>query len=276
MRQPGSNFLLFFHNCRASPIEMSAENRNIKMLIAYDGSNYSGWQKQKNSKTIQGEIERCLKRMTREIISLHGAGRTDAGVHADGMCAHFLTSSALSVSDLQRGLNSMLPGAIRIFSIEETDPDFHARFHAKGKVYHYSLYCGKIQPPLSRLYQLHAPSLLDLKTIHSCLAILEGTHDFSSFENSGSRDKTISSGRGAVRTIHSAKLATDRANTLVFQFAGDGFLRHMIRNIVGTLIEGGRGKLTHKEFGAILNARDRTLAGTTAPPHGLCLKEVFY
>jgi tRNA pseudouridine38-40 synthase len=255
---------------------MTAENRNIKMLIAYDGTHYSGWQKQKNDKTIQGEIEYRLKRMTREEISLHGAGRTDAGVHADGMCAHFLTHSTLSVSDLQRGLNAMLPGAIRIFSVEETDLDFHARFKAKGKLYHYSLYCGKIHPPQSRLYQLHVPLPLDLNTIHSSLVILEGTHDFSSFENSGSRDKTICSGRGAVRTIHSAKLITGIANTLVFQFAGDGFLRNMIRNLVGTLIEVGQGKLTSKEFGTILNARDRSLAGRTAPPHGLCLKEVFY
>jgi len=255
---------------------MSVANRNMKMLIAYDGTHYSGWQKQKNDKTIQGEIEYCLKRMTREDISLQGAGRTDAGVHADGMCAHFLTRSALSAKDLQRGLNSMLPGAIRIFSIEETEPDFHARFHAKGKLYNYSIFCGKIQPPKSRLYQLHVPSPLNLQTIHASLAILEGTHDFSSFENSGSRDKTICSGRGAVRTIHSAKLTTDITNTLVFQFAGDGFLRNMIRNLVGTLIEVGRGKLTHTEFTAILNAKDRTLAGQTAPPHGLCLKEVFY
>jgi len=255
---------------------MSIANRNMKMLIAYDGTHYSGWQKQKNDKTIQGEIECCLKRMTREDISLQGAGRTDAGVHADGMCAHFFTRSTLSAKDLQRGLNSMLPGAIRIFSIEETEPDFHARFFAKGKLYHYSLCCSKIQPPRSRLYQLHVPLPLDLINIHSALTILEGTHDFSSFENSGSRDKAILSGRGAVRTIHTAKLTADRTDTLVFQFTGDGFLRNMIRNLVGTLIEVGRGKLTCKEFKAILEARDRSLAGRTAPPHGLCLKEVFY
>jgi len=246
------------------------------MLIAYDGTHYSGWQKQKDDKTIQGEIEYCLERMTRKTISLHGAGRTDAGVHADGMCAHFLTNSVLSTSDLHRGLNSMLPGAIRILSVEETEPDFHARFHAKGKLYHYSICCEKIQPPKSRLYQLHIPSPLDLHTIRASLTILEGTHDFSSFENSGSRDKTICSGRGAVRTIHSAKLTTDITNTLVFQFAGDGFLRNMIRNLVGTLVEVGQGRLTHTEFENILNAKDRTLAGRTAPAHGLCLKEVFY
>ncbi len=255
---------------------MSTENRNMKMLIAYDGTHYSGWQKQKNDRTIQGEIECCLKRMTREEISLHGAGRTDAGVHADAMCAHFLTRSVLSVTELQRGLNSMLSGAIRIITVEETDLDFHARFHAKGKLYHYSLYCGKIQPPRSRQYLLHVPLPLDLNSIHSCLAIIEGTHDFSSFENSGSRDKTILSGRGAIRTIHSAKLTADRADAFVFQFTGDGFLRNMIRNLVGTLIEVGRGRLSSKEFKAILKARDRSLAGRTAPPHGLCLKEVFY
>jgi tRNA pseudouridine38-40 synthase len=255
---------------------MSAKKRNIKMLIAYDGTQYSGWQKQKSSITIQGEIERHLGRMTREKISLHGAGRTDAGVHTDGMCAHFLTNTTLSTDDLLRGLNSMLSGAIRILSVEETHIDFHSRYHAKGKVYHYLLYCGKIQPPQSRLYSLHVTARLDINTIHSCLSILEGTHDFSSFENSGSRDKTCSSGRGAVRTIHRARLVTTSPDTFAFQFTGDGFLRNMIRNLVGTLLEGGRGKLNSKEFEAILKAKNRTLAGPKAPAHGLCLKKVLY
>ncbi len=255
---------------------MSPLPQNIKLLISYDGTEFSGWQRQLHDRTIQGEIERCLSVMTREDIHLHGAGRTDARVHAEGMVAHFTTGRAISCHVFLRGLNAMLPGAIRILNAELVDQDFHARFSAKGKRYQYFLYTGCTHPPHLRLYTVHVTAELNLTAIQNCLALLQGTHDFSSFENSGSRDKNNCSGRGAVRTIYQAELIQQPLYTLIFQFTGDGFLRNMIRNIVGTLLEVGRGKLSVDEFSAILRAKDRTKAGVTAPAHGLFLKEVLY
>jgi len=255
---------------------MSAVSRNIKLLISYDGTDFCGWQRQKNGPTIQGEIERCLAVMTREEIDLHGAGRTDAGVHAEGMVAHFTTISAISTQDFLRGLNSMLPGAIRILSVDQVDSQFHSRYSATGKCYQYTIYTGSIHPPNLRLYSVHVTSNLNLPAMKMCLAMLNGTHDFSSFENNGSRDKSLSSGRGAVRTIYRAELLEGLSNQLIFQFVGDGFLRNMVRNLVGTVLEVGRGKLSPENFLVILQARDRTRAAATAPAHGLILKEVFY
>jgi len=255
---------------------MSLLLRTIKMTISYDGTNYSGWQRQQHSRTIQGEIEQRLAQITREEIALHSAGRTDAGVHAYGMVAHFKTNSIISCQDILRGLNSMLPGAIRILSVHEDDQNFHARYSARGKRYQYFIHTGTIQPPHLRLYSVHIRSELNLEEIKSCLRQIEGTHDFSSFENSGSRDKSISSGRGAVRTIDKAELIQEYPSQLMFQFIGDGFLRNMVRNIMGTLLEVGRGKLYADDFSQILKAKDRTKAAATAPAHGLFLKEVIY
>ncbi len=255
---------------------MSLYFRNIKLVISYDGTDFSGWQRQPNDSTIQGEIESRLTLMTREKIDLHGAGRTDAGVHADGMVAHFGTRSAITCHDFLRGLNSMLPGAIRILDVDEIDLDFHARFSAIGKRYQYILYTGKIQPPHLRLYSVHFTGKLNFPAINNCLKLLEGTHDFSSFENSGSRDKSICSGRGAVRTIINAELIEEPPFKLIFQFTGDGFLRNMVRNLIGTLLEVGQGKTSIEKFSRILKARDRTMAAATAPAHGLFLKEVMY
>lgn len=255
---------------------MSLLLRTIKTTISYDGTNYSGWQRQQHSQTIQGEIEQRLAQMTNEEIALHGAGRTDAGVHAYGMVAHFKTSSIISCQEILRGLNSMLPGAIRILSVRDCDQNFHARYSARGKRYQYFIYTGRIHPPHLRLYSVHISSELNFEEIKNCLKQLEGTHDFSSFENSGSRDKSISSGRGAVRTIGKAELIEEYPSQPMFQFTGDGFLRNMVRNIVGTLLEVGRGKLSADEFSQILKAKDRTKAAATAPAHGLFLKEVIY
>jgi tRNA pseudouridine38-40 synthase len=255
---------------------MSFGLRNIKLLISYDGTDFSGWQRQRHDCTIQGEIEQRLSLMTREKIDLHGAGRTDAGVHAEGMVAHFATSSAIPCPDFLRGLNSMLPGAIRIFGVDDVDQNFHARYSATGKRYQYKIFTGKIQPPQLRLYSLHVSCELHLVSVIRCLKLLEGTHDFASFENSGSRDKSICSGRGSVRTIFKAELIEEPPFQLIFQFTGDGFLRNMIRNLVGTLLDVGKEKLSVEEFLNILKAKDRTMAAATAPAHGLFLKEVLY
>lgn len=253
---------------------MNAE-RKIRLLIAFDGTDFNGWQRQKHDISIQEEIEKCLTVMTTNEVALHGAGRTDAGVHAEGMVAHFSTPSTISCAAFQKGLNSMLPYSIRIQKAEEADEDFHSRFSAQGKRYEYTIYNGAIIPPCKRLYCVHIPYRLDFAVIDNCLQLLEGTHDFSSFENAGSRDKTAVSRKGAVRTIFTAKRKKN-GDYHSFTFVGDGFLRQMVRNMVGTLLSAGRGQLTIEQFRQTLQACDRKEGGPTAPAHGLTLKEVIY
>ena len=214
--------------------------------------------------------------MTTEKISLQGAGRTDAGVHAHGMVAHFNCQSNISCEILLRGANSMLNEAIRILNVVQMDSGFHARYNAIGKKYHYTIYTGKIQPPFIRLTSLHEPHTLNLTRMRECLAITTGKHDFSSFENSGSRDKSIKTGKGAVRTIHSAEILVKKNDIIILEFTGDGFLRNMVRNLTGTILEAGLERLTADGYKAILEAQDRTKASTTAPAHGLALVEVYY
>lgn len=253
---------------------MTAE-RKIRLLIAFDGTDFNGWQRQKHDVSIQEEIEKCLTVMTTKDVALHGAGRTDAGVHAEGMVAHFSTCSTISCPAFQKGLNSMLPYSIRILDAQNADKDFHSRFSAQGKKYEYTIYNGAIMPPCRRLYCVHIPYQLDFPAIDKCLQILQGTHDFSSFENAGSRDKNVTSRKGAVRTIFTA----ERDNTgeyHTFTFIGDGFLRQMVRNMVGTLLAVGRRHITTDQFYQSLMACDRNAGGPTAPAHGLTLKEVFY
>ena len=253
--------------------------RNIRLLLAFDGTAYSGWQRQKGAPTIQGEVEKQLARITGTPVTLHGAGRTDAGVHALGMVANFRTTARIPCPGLVLGLNSMLPPDIRILAAAEAPDDFHSRFSARGKTYSYSLCTAPVQLPTQRLYVVHLPRPLDAEQIRAALARLIGTHDFSSFEGSGSRDREANpDGRGAVRTLYQAQFAADaaRPDTWVFRFTGDGFLRHMVRNLVGTLLLVGSSKLTADQFAAILRGRDRTLAGATAPPHGLALERVHF
>lgn len=250
--------------------------RNLKLTIAFDGTDFSGWQKQANAPTIQEELERALGRITNAPVILHGAGRTDAGVHALGMVASFETDSRISSADLLRSTNAVLPSSIRVLKIENSAPDFHARFSAISKTYFYVIETGHIQSPLTRLYAVHIPWDLAIDQMRQCLEILTGTHDFASFEASGSRNKNLTTGRGSVRTIQQAALNTTNSNELQFVFTGDGFLRHMVRNLVGTLLEVGKERKTIEEFKTILHAKDRSAAAATAPAHGLFLKEVHY
>jgi len=255
---------------------MTHPERYIKLVISYDGSEFSGWQRQDNARTIQQEIEQALTTMSCEPITLHGAGRTDAGVHAEAMVAHFSTRARVTEEAFQRGLNSMLPLSIRILSATKTDDTFHARFSATGKEYHYHVFTGPIQPPLERNQVYHCNYKIDRQLISQCLQTICGTHDFSSFENSGTRDKSRLSGRGAIRTIYTASLVTLDTHYMTLQFTGDGFLRNMVRNMVGTILEVGRGKFSVDDFADMLRARDRSAAGPTAPAHGLRLKRVYY
>ncbi len=250
--------------------------RNLKLTIAFDGTDFSGWQKQLNAPTIQGELEGVLGKITNASVILHGAGRTDAGVHALDMVASFETESHISLSDLLRGANATLPPAIRILSIKTAAPDFHARFSTTSKTYIYTIETGKIQSPITRLYAVHIQQSLAIDAMQQCLELITGTHDFASFEASGSRDKSITTGRGSVRAIQIATVNRTAANELQFVFTGDGFLRHMVRNIVGSILEVGKGRKTVEEFKTILKANDRSKAAATAPAHGLFLKKVHY
>jgi tRNA pseudouridine38-40 synthase len=255
-------------------------SRNIRLLIAYDGSGYRGWQRQRQGEsTIQEELETRLAHLCDESISLHGAGRTDTGVHALGMVAHFHTISTIPVQAFYKGINAMLPKDIRILGAEEAPPDFHSRFSALGKTYRYDFFTGTVQIPSSRLYRAHCPGPFEPKRLEAALDLLIGIHDFSSFERSGSRDKNTTHGRGAVRTITHAScfsVLPNVADCWSIRLTGDGFLRQMVRIIAGTLIEIGQGKRPQEELAEILEARDRATAGATAPACGLFLEEIHY
>jgi tRNA pseudouridine38-40 synthase len=253
-------------------------SRNIKLLIAFDGSNYRGWQRQPNGATVQGELEKRLSILCGETISLHGAGRTDAGVHALGMVAHFHTATTFPVVAFFKGLNSRLPHDIRILQAEETHSFFHSRYDTLGKTYRYDFFTGATQSPLSRLYQAHAPGAFDPIRLQTGLESIVGTHDFSSFERVGSRDTGAINGRGAVRTIFRASCfpLLTCSNCWSIRLTGDGFLRQMVRILAGTLIEIGQGKRSVDELRTILTAKDRTQAGPAAPACGLFLEKIYY
>jgi tRNA pseudouridine38-40 synthase len=250
--------------------------RTIKIVIAYDGTGYCGWQRQTNGPSIQQEIERAASIICNRQVTLHGAGRTDAGVHAVGMTAHFSLPTTLSCRALRKGLNALLPEDIRILAADDEESGFHARFSALAKTYRYTFFTGSVLCPLRRLTTYHLPYPVSPEAITACLEIVCGTHDFSSFETTGSRDKSRTSGRGAIRTIFKATIEEVEPDFFELSITGDGFLRHMVRNLAGTLLEVGRGKRDVPEFSAILLARDRNLAGATAPAHGLTLLEVHY
>lgn len=253
--------------------------RNIRLLIAYDGSNYQGWQRQRQGQaTVQGELEKKLTLLCNEPVALHGAGRTDTGVHALGMVAHFHTTAAIPVIAFFKGLNSMLPRDIRIVQAEEAPFDFHSRFNALGKTYRYDFFTGAVQLPSARLYRAHLPGTFDPDLLSSALQIIIGTHDFSSFERTGSRDKNAVKGRGAIRTLLHASCFPQSLSPDCWslRLTGDGFLRQMVRIIAGTLIEMGQGKRPCTELAALLAAKDRARAGPAAPACGLFLERIYY
>jgi tRNA pseudouridine38-40 synthase len=248
--------------------------RHFKLTIAYDGTDFHGWQMQANKPTIQGEIVSVLQRLTQEKIMLHGAGRTDAGVHALGQVASFRTQSGLSAQEFQRALNALLPPTIRIVGAEEVGPDFNARWSARGKTYRYRLYRGKVVPPAIWRYVLHYPFPLDEDAMRDAAARFVGMHDFASFAASpGSEDDDKE--RSTEREIYSAELARTPDNEeLVFTVRGRSFLRYMVRKMVGTLLDVGRGKLTPVDIERLYELRDRSKSGPTVPPQGLVMVEV--
>ncbi|HTZ46220.1 MAG TPA: tRNA pseudouridine(38-40) synthase TruA [Verrucomicrobiae bacterium] len=248
--------------------------RYFKLTIAYDGTDFHGWQFQKDKPTIQGEIVSVLRRLTQENIALLGAGRTDAGVHALGQVGSFRTQSVLSAQEFQRALNALLPPTIRIVAAEEKGPDFNARWSAKGKVYRYRIYRGKVVPPMLWRFVLHYPFPLNEDAMKDAAARFVGVHDFSSFAAStGSEDDDKE--RNMQREIFSSELTrTDDREELWFTVHGRSFLRYMVRKMVGTLLEVGRGKLTPGDIDKLYELKDRSKSGPTVPPQGLFMVSV--
>jgi tRNA pseudouridine38-40 synthase len=248
--------------------------RYFKLIIAYDGTDFHGWQIQSNKPTIQGEIVNVLRRITQESVQLQGAGRTDAGVHALGQVGSFRTQSSLSSGEFQRALNSLLPPTIRIVAAEEVGPDFNARWSARGKIYRYRLYRGKVVPPMIWRYVLHYPFPLDEDAMRDASARFVGMHDFASFAASTGSEEDDKE-RSTEREIYATELVrSPDGEELVFTVRGRSFLRYMVRKIVGTLLDVGRGKLKPDDVERLFDIRDRSKSGPTVPPQGLCMVSV--
>jgi tRNA pseudouridine38-40 synthase len=244
--------------------------RTIKMVIAYDGANYRGWQLQKAEPTIQGVIEAALGKILNQQTRVVGSGRTDAGVHARNQVAHFFTGSALDLLSLHRGLNSLLPPDVVVKEMIEMQGDFHARYSAKSRVYQYLMWNNLIRSPFYGRFSWQVTQQLDIYKMRQAAQCLIGSHDFASFQGTGSVC------RSTEREIMRFAIRGQVGRWIIFTVEANAFLRHMVRNIVGTLLEVGRGSMSPEEFRAILEARDRSCAGMTAPPQGLFLKEVKY
>lgn len=243
--------------------------RYFKLTIAYDGTDFHGWQAQSSKPTIQGEIVGVLRQLTQEKILLQGTGRTDAGVHALGQIASFRTQSGLSAGDFHRALNALLPPSIRIVKAEEVGPTFSARFSARGKVYRYRIYRGRVLPPMLWRYVLYYPFPLDEEAMRDAAARFVGVHDFTSFAASTGSEEDDKE-RVMAREIFSTELVRSPDNEeLVFTVHGRSFLRYMVRKMVGTLLDVGRGKLKPEDIDRLFELRDRSKSGPTVPAHGL-------
>lgn len=244
--------------------------RTIKLTIQYDGTAYVGWQVQPKGFTIQGVIEEKLKQITGEAVRLTAAGRTDAGAHALGQVAHFRTRSGMDPRTIQKALNSLLPPDIAVLKGEEAANGFHARRDARSKIYEYRIRNQEVRPVFDRLYAWHVPQPLNLQAMKKATAYVVGEHDFSAFRSTGTPTRTCT------RKVIRAEWRRGDDDLLCFEIEGTGFLKQMVRAIVGTLVEVGKGKVDPEAFLMILRSRDRAQAGPTAPAHGLFLKEVKY
>lgn len=245
----------------------------LKLLLAYEGTNYLGWQVQACGPTIQGTLEKALARITGEAIRVTASGRTDAGVHAEGQVVSCSTNSRLSEEQLRRAVNAVLPEDIAVLRIDTVAESFHARRDAVSKHYRYRIHMGHTRDIFQRRYVWHVPSRLNVPAMARAAAALTGTHDFRSFQASGAPRSTT------VRTIERLDIRQGRGGAeskLTLDIVANGFLYNMVRNIVGTLVEVGRGARRPTWPAEVLNAQDRTCAGPTAPPHGLCLVGVSY
>ncbi len=243
--------------------------RNVVLTIEYDGTDFSGWQRQLRRPSVQAEIEQAIRVVTRQRADLIGAGRTDAGVHALGQVANFHTTSRIAADRIPGALNAHLPPTIRILASRDAPPDFHARYAATGRTYRYAVLNRRAPSAILRAHTYHVPSPLEIGTMQEAMAALLGTHPFTAFRGVGSGERTT------VCTVRRADVARG-GDTVIFTFEADRFLRHMVRLIVGTLLQVGQGKLLVDSVSEILAAENNQQAGPRAPAHGLFLVRVAY
>ncbi len=243
--------------------------RNIKLLIEYDGTNYSGWQIQPNGLAIQQVLEEALAKLLGGPVRLHSSGRTDAGVHAKAMVACFRTDKQIPLTAFSDGLNALIPPDIAINDAVEVPLEFHPRFDAIGKHYRYTIYKAQRRSPLARLQAWHLRGNINLLLMRQAAAHFVGEHDFAAFRSSGCASATT------VRRIDAVEIVGD-GDFITIDVHGSGFLRNMVRVMVGTLVAVGEGKLAPGMVQQLFTVPDRNGAGITAPAHGLCLMEVFY
>jgi tRNA pseudouridine38-40 synthase len=245
--------------------------RTLKFTLQYDGSGYVGWQRQATGASIQSVLEDALAKIEGRPVVVHGAGRTDAGVHALGQVASAEVESSLDDGTFARAMNANLPDAIRVVAVETVANGFHARFSATGKTYEYRIWNGPAVPPFIRLYAWQVSEPLAVDLLQRGAEAVRGTHDFAAFQGTGSVVHTT------VRTITSASWHAGRPDgLLVFEITGEGFLRHMVRSLVGTLVEAGLARRPVEDMTRLLASPDRSLVGRTAPAHGLFLMRVDY
>jgi tRNA pseudouridine38-40 synthase len=269
--------------------------RNLKLILSYDGADFAGWQVQPGRTTVQGALASAIGRLSGENVLPQGSGRTDAGVHALAQVASFATASAIPVENWLRALNDILPASIQVLEVTEAAPEFHARKSARAKTYRYRIHRGAICPPFLARYVWHYPYPLEEAAMVAAADAVVGEHDFTSFAavdpervermaaeenvgagNSGTTQVQTTNVRTTnVRTIFSSSW-TREGEELIYAVRGSGFLHHMVRNLIGTFLLVGKGTLSREDLIRILNARDRTAAGPTAPASGLYLVEVEY
>lgn len=256
--------------------------RNIKCTIAYDGTDFRGWQAQPGQLTVQGQLTDVLEKLSQRRLMIYAAGRTDAGVHAAGQVVNFRTQLQLTTEEFKNACNALLPPSIRMNAAEEVSPDFHARGSALAKTYRYRIYRGPVVPPFLWKYVLHYPYELNFDAMSEAARLFTGEHDFTSFAAStGSEEDDLE--RKTIRTIYRSECLRrpgsdpdTPAEEWVYVVRGKSFMRHMVRKMVGTLIEIGRGKLAARDIPELFALRDRSKSGPTMPPHGLCLEHVEY
>ena len=250
--------------------------RCFKLKIEYDGTGFLGWQRQKEDPTIQGELESALSHILNQKIHIRGSGRTDAGVHALGQVAHFHANTQMDPKVLKKGVNSLVKSAIVIQDCSLVDESFHAQYNARSKEYHYHILNRADPCAIGTAYQWQIKTPLDLLGMNQCCDLITGIHDFKSFENTGSPRSS------SIREVYFARMAVLKIaepiekELVIFKISASGFLKNMVRNIVGTLVDVGLNKIDPMEFKKILMARDRGRAGKTAPARGLFLKQVNY
>jgi tRNA pseudouridine38-40 synthase len=251
---------------------LAAGLRRIRITLAFDGTEFHGWQVQPGLPTIQGVLEEIIGGIEGKPVHIAGSGRTDAGVHARAQVAAFTITNPIPVDNLRRAVNRLLPPAIRVSDVIETHTDFHPRFDAIAKTYRYTIYRAPICSPFEWRYVHHYPYPLDEPTMVTAARLFEGEHDFTAFAASDNRDEE---GKSKVRTIFSSTVLRSE-DRLIYTVRGTGFLKHMVRNIVGTLIEAGRGNLDSRDITAFFAADAPRKAGPTAPAKGLVLLSVEY